>query len=61
MLTRGMEVAATFNPVTYVMEALRSLVLVDLDWTDILQGYAVVAVCFVGMLALNVRVINSYD
>jgi ABC-2 type transport system permease protein len=31
MLTRGMEVAATFNPVTYVMEALPSLVLVDLN------------------------------
>ena len=61
LLTRGMEVAATFNPVTYVMEALRSLVLVDLDWTDILQGYAVVAVCGVLMLALNVRVINTYD
>ena len=29
----------------YVMEALRSLVLVDLSWTDFLQGYAVVAVC----------------
>jgi ABC-2 type transport system permease protein len=61
MLTRGMEIAATLNPVTYVMEALRSLVLVDLAWTDILQGYAVVAVCFVLMLALNVRVINNYD
>ena len=61
MLTRGMEIAATFNPVTYVMEALRSLVLVDLDWTDIFQGYAVVAVCGALMLAFNVRVINTYD
>ena len=32
MLTRPMEVAATFNPVTYLMEALRSLILDDLDW-----------------------------
>ena len=56
-----MEIAATLNPVTYVMEALRSLVLVDLDWTDILQGFGVVAVLGVLMLALNVRVINTYD
>ena len=27
MLTRPMEIAATLNPVTYVMESLRSLVL----------------------------------
>ena len=61
MLTRPMEIAASINPVTYVMEALRSLVLVDLDWTDILQGYAVVAVCFALMLAANIRVIKNYD
>ena len=29
-----MEIAATLNPVTYVMEALRSLILEDLDWGD---------------------------
>ena len=56
-----MEIAATLNPVTYVMEALRSLVLVDLDWTDIGQGFAVVAICGALMLALNVRMINTYD
>jgi ABC-2 type transport system permease protein len=61
LLTRPMEIAATINPVTYVMEALRSLVLVDLDWTDILQGFLVVAVFGVLMLALNVRLINHYD
>ena len=32
LLTRPMEIAATFNPVTYIMEALRSLILEDLDW-----------------------------
>ena len=31
-----MEIAATLNPVTYVMEALRSLILEDLDWATIL-------------------------
>ena len=61
MLTRPMEIAATINPVTYVMEGLRSLVLVDLDWTDILQGFAVVAVAAALMLVLSVRLINHYD
>jgi ABC-2 type transport system permease protein len=61
LLTRPMEIAATLNPVTYVMEALRSLVLEDLDWGTILPGFAVVAVLGAIMIALNVRVINSYD
>ena len=45
LLTRPMEIAATLNPVTYVMEALRSLILEDLDWgSDRLRAIAVVAV-----------------
>lgn len=61
LLTRPMEIAATLNPVTYVMEALRSLILVDLDWADVLPGFAVVAVLGAVMLALNVRVMQRYD
>ena len=61
MLTRPMEIAATLNPVTYVMEALRSLILEDLDWGRIWPGFLVVAVLGAAMLVLNVRVINSYD
>jgi ABC-2 type transport system permease protein len=61
MLTRPMEVAATINPVTYVMEALRSLILVDFDWTAIWRGFLVVGVLGAIMLALNVRMIRSYD
>ena len=61
MLTRPMEIAATFNPVTYVMEALRSLILQDLVWADIWPGFAVVAVLGALMLALNVRMIRNYD
>jgi ABC-2 type transport system permease protein len=61
LLTRPMEVASTFNPVTYVMETLRSLILEDLVWTDIWPGFAVVAVLAALMLALNVRVIQRYD
>ena len=61
MLTRPMEIAATLNPVTYVMESLRSLVLQDLDWASIWPGFLVVAVLGAMMLALNVRTINRYD
>ncbi|MDQ3725359.1 MAG: ABC transporter permease, partial [Actinomycetota bacterium] len=61
LLTEPMEVAATFNPVTYLMEALRSLILTDLDWGAILPGFAVIAVLGAIMLALNVRMIQTYD
>jgi ABC-2 type transport system permease protein len=61
LLTRPMEIAATLNPVTYVMEALRSLILVDLAWSAILPGFAVVAVLGALMVYLNVRLIRNYD
>jgi len=61
LLTRPMEVAASFNPVTYVMEGMRSLILQDLVWSAILKGFAVVAVAGALMLFLNVRMINRYD
>jgi ABC-2 type transport system permease protein len=61
LLTRPMEIAATFNPVTYVMEALRSLILEDLVWSKIAYGFLVVAVLGALMLVLNVRMINRYD
>ena len=61
LLTRPMEIAATFNPVTYLMEALRSLILEDFDWGAILPGFGVVAVLGALMLVLNVRMIRQYD
>jgi ABC-2 type transport system permease protein len=61
LLTEPMEVAATLNPVTYLMEALRSLVLDDLDWEKVLPGFGVVAALGVVMLVLNVRMIQRYD
>ena len=61
MLTRPMEIAATLNPVTYVMEALRSLILDDLAWGRIARGFAVVGVLGAIMLVLNVRMIRHYD
>jgi ABC-2 type transport system permease protein len=61
MLTHPMEIAATVNPVTYIMEALRSLILVHLRWETIGLGYLVVVSAGVIMLALSVRVIRTYD
>ena len=61
MLAEPMEVAATLNPVTYLMEALRSMILVDLDWSKIWPGFAVVGALGVVMLWLNVRMIRGYD
>lgn len=61
LLTHPMEIAATINPVTYVMEALRSLILVHLRWQTIGLGYLVIVVAALVMLALSVRVINNYD
>jgi len=61
LLTRPMEIAATLNPVTYIMEALRSLILEDFAWDAILPGFAVVAVLGAIMVALNVRLIKRYD
>ena len=61
MLAKPMEVAATVNPVTYLMEALRSLILEPLHWGKILPGFGVVAALGALMLVLNVRMIKGYD
>lgn len=61
LLSRPMEVAATYNPVTYIMEALRSLILESSAWDTVGRGFVVVAVAGVVMVALNVRMINAYD
>jgi ABC-2 type transport system permease protein len=61
LLTRPMEIAASFNPVTYLLEAMRSLILQDLAWPTVGRGFAVVAVLGIGIVALNVRLIRSYD
>jgi ABC-2 type transport system permease protein len=61
LLTHPMRIAATYNPVTYVMEALRSLILQHLRWETVGLGYLVIAVSLAIMLALSVRVIRNYD
>lgn len=43
------------------MEALRSLVLDPLDWSEVLPGFAVIAGLGAIMLALTVRMIRNYD
>jgi len=62
LLTEPMEVAATFNPVTYLMESMRSLILDNgLEWESVLPGFGVVAALGALMLALTVRIIKRYD
>jgi ABC-2 type transport system permease protein len=61
LLTRPMEIAATCNPVTYVMEGLRSLILQDFAWGPLGRAFGVVAVLGVVMVFLNVRFIRNYD
>ncbi len=61
MLSRPMEIAATFNPVTYIMEAVRSLILDGFDWPVISRGVLVLALSGALMMTLNVRLINRYD
>ena len=61
LLTRPMEIAATLNPVTYVMEALRSLILVDLDWGVIGRGFLVTGAFVALTVFINVRTMAKYD
>jgi ABC-2 type transport system permease protein len=61
LLTEPMEVAATLNPVTYLMEAMRSLILEGVVWSELWPGFVVLAVFGALGVFLNVRMIKSYD
>jgi ABC-2 type transport system permease protein len=61
LLTHPMRVAATYNPVTYIIEGLRSLILEHHAWARVGRGFAVVGVAGALMLFLNVRGIRRYD
>ena len=60
-LSRPMEIAASLNPVTYVMETARSLTLYGYQWATIGRGFLVVGVGLAATLALSVRTVNRYD
>ena len=60
-LLRPMEIAATINPVTYVMEAVRSLILEGFEGEKLAKGFAVIGVSMLLMLGLSVRMVNNYD
>lgn len=60
-LTRPMEIAASFNPVTYIMEAARSLILVGFEADKLVPVAVVLVVGITAALTLNVRAINTYD
>ncbi len=61
LLTRPMEIAASFNPVTYIMEGIRSLILDGFDATSLIRAFAVIGGAGALMLFLSVRTANSYD
>ncbi|MDH4147682.1 MAG: ABC transporter permease [Acidimicrobiia bacterium] len=61
LLTRPMEIAATVNPVTYIMEAARSLILEGFEPVPLARGFLVVGAALVLMVAASVRSINRYD
>ena len=62
MLTRPMEIAATLNPVTYIMEGLRALILSEsIPWEEAGKGFAVVAVSGAIVVVLNLMVMRNYD
>jgi ABC-type polysaccharide/polyol phosphate export permease len=57
-----MQWAAKFNPVTYLMEAIRSPILEsDVDWAVVGKGFLIVAVLGALMLWANVSAIRTYD
>lgn len=61
LLAGPMEFAATLNPVTYIMEGVRSLILEGFAWGSIGRGFAVVAVSGALMLWASIRLVNAYD
>ena len=61
LLTRPMEIAATLNPVTYIMEGARSLILEGFDPAAMGRALLVLAITGALMLLLTARAIRNYD
>jgi ABC-2 type transport system permease protein len=60
-LTPLMETLARINPVSYVIEGLRSLILEGWVWEDLLWCVLVIAGMSVVLLGLSLRAIRNYD
>jgi ABC-2 type transport system permease protein len=60
-LTPVMETLARINPVSYVIEGLRSLILEGWVWEDLLWCVLVIAGMSVVLLGLSLRAIRNYD
>jgi ABC-2 type transport system permease protein len=54
LLSGWLKVAATLNPITYVLEAMRSLLLVGWDTSALMQGVAACLILGIAMYALAV-------
>lgn len=62
LLHPAMKWCATFNPVTYLMEGMRSLILRDsIHWGDVGKGFLVIVVAGALMLWACVNAIRTYD
>ena len=60
-LTSLMQTLARLNPVTYVLEALRSLILQGWVFSKLWPGILVIVVMGVGLTGLCVHTIETYD
>jgi ABC-2 type transport system permease protein len=60
-LTPLMEWLARANPVSYVIEGLRSLVIQGWDWDKLAAGFGVIVVMCALLTALSLRAIATYD
>src|SRR5262249_53184956 len=55
-LSGWLAAVATVNPVTYILEGLRSLITVGWDWTDL--GVAVLAIVGVGICSIGLALLT---
>jgi ABC-type multidrug transport system permease subunit len=56
-----MEWLARANPVSYVIEGLRSLVIEGWDWDKLAAGFGVIVAMGVVLTGLSLRAIATYD
>lgn len=59
LLARPMEVLAAFNPVTYLIESMRALILEGFQASVLLRAFSVLGVLVTIVVVANVRMINK--